>query len=327
MGDGSGAFKVGDVGSKNPKLTIHFFHGEDTWGARVALDQLARDQQARLRWLEPEDLATKTLQQWCEENGSNLFGREIMVLRDVSGWPSAAQQAMYETLEEPAGQGQVVIWQRESVPANHPLTRRFKKQAKGFTYDRQAIIQWLITETEQAGGKINPAAAAILVDRLGSDRWRLQAEVHKLILQQTEITEATARQCEAVTQEEGTIFQAIGAMTTPGQLRQAITLVEGLLSQGHSEFYILSMISYQLRTLLAIGYGAGQGWAAEEISRQASLPLFVVRQRLGSIKNFPRGRLVGMLVKVLATDMALKQGKTDPRTGLLLLVLGFGSSR
>jgi DNA polymerase III delta subunit len=120
---------------------------------------------------------------------------------------------------------------------------------------------------------------------------------------------------------EAEIFSTLQALVG-GRRRQALKSIEVLLREGHSEFYILAMLLYQFRTLLIVRAGLDSGQRVHDIVREGKLKQFAVEKNLPYARRFSRSFLMAILTKVLATEFAIKQGKVDPTTGLMMLVLG-----
>ena len=82
------------------------------------------------------------------------------------------------------------------------------------------------------------------------------------------------------------------------------------------------MLAYQFRTLLAVKDGILAKQREFEIVRAAKLHPYVVQKSMPVARRWERNALLAALTRILATDFAIKQGKVEARTGLLLLVLG-----
>jgi len=90
-----------------------------------------------------------------------------------------------------------------------------------------------------------------------------------------------------------------------------------------SEFYIMSMLAYQFRVLLIIRAGLDAGLNQQVIAREGKLHPFVVQKNSQVAGQASLDFWRDALTKIMATDVAIKQGRIDARTGLLMLVNGF----
>jgi DNA polymerase III delta subunit len=320
---------------------VHYFYGQDTYAARGAISALADENGARLHWLEAPDLAERGAAGLVASGSMGLFGRELFVARDVSGWSKGLQDDLLASLARAGRSIDCVVWDRGVTdrrsalyrqlarPAAKPGERastagpdglRLAGQAREFSLPSPTeAAQWIADEAVRRGGKIDRSAARLLVDLAGVDRWQLTAELDKLLLSDEAITVAAVRR-EVPPSGSAEIFSTLDALSR-GRRQQAVSSVMTLLQNGESEFYILSMLAYQFRTLHAIRRGLEQGHGQGEIARAAGLAPYAVQKNYPHAQRFSLAVLREALARILATDFAIRRGVVDQRTAVLLLVL------
>lgn len=295
---------------------IHYFYGEDTYAARQAIDEVAKEHKATIRWLDGRAIAARPVREWGIQSQS-LFGQSLSVIREPSRLPESSKAAMKELGKT----GEWVLWEAGTPPARSWLGKAFRTQARRFAYlDVARLVTWIGERVTNRGGTITPAVAQQLIDRVGLDRWQLTSELEKLLLTNPTIT---AQQVGAITltnEPEASIFDALTAVAR-GDQRLALRGILTLLAGGASELYSLSMIAYQFRTMLLVRVGEDAGKSDTIIAQEAGLKPFVVGKTRPLVQAFSPARLQDYLTKILATDFAIKQGKVDARTGLMLLIL------
>lgn len=268
---------------------IRYFYGEDTFAAREAVTRLAKEENARVIFWEAEGFDEESLAERLERGGG-LFGKELAVLCEPSQLRQGLQEKLVEATEKKVT-ADLILW--DSEPNERlPVFKYFQKKAQVFSaLSARQLEEWLTAQAKERQAVLEPGAAARLVARIGPDRWRLLSELEKLSLQNERITsEHVAREVPDQT-GEGEIFELL-RLVTAGKKSAAIQQLEGLLTAGNSEFYILSMLAYQFRKLY-------------------------LAQRTGIWLNG--------LARVVATDFSIKQGKVDARTGVTMLILGLTS--
>ena len=135
---------------------------------------------------------------------------------------------------------------------------------------------WLMAQAEQYGGSIDEAAAQMMVERLGVDSWRLITELEKILVTHEHITVDCV--ATAVPKAPAAEMFAMLEALTRGDLGRAVASVEILLGGGAGEFYILSMLAYQFRTLLAIRRGIDQGQGQADIAGACGLKPYSVQK-------------------------------------------------
>lgn len=264
---------------------IQYFYGEDTFAAREMIGDLAKKEKARLIFWEAEDLDEQSLAERLERS-RGLFGKEMAVVREASHLRKGLQEGLVEAAEKKAA-ANVVLW--DSEPDERSLVfKNFHTRARIFSaLPADRLQTWLIQEAQQRQVSLEPKAAAMLVARVGPDRWRLLSELEKLSLQNENITSEQVTQAVPNQGEEGEIFELL-RLIAAGKKSAAMRQLEGLLTAGNSEFYILSMLAYQFRKMY-----------------------LTQRSR----------KWLNDLARVVATDFSIKQGKIDARTGLTMLIV------
>jgi DNA polymerase-3 subunit delta len=116
------------------------------------------------------------------------------------------------------------------------------------------------------------------------------------------------------------IFAMIDALGQKNA-KKATKLMDDLLTSGESEGYLLSMISYQFRNLLAIKDLTKKGLNKFQITKQTRIHPYVVSKTIPQCKNFTIKGLENIYQKLLQTDINIKTGKLEPRLALDLLVV------
>lgn len=288
---------------------LKYFYGEDTYAAREAIGDLAKKIPAQLHWIASEGLDEKSLPGYVERGSVGLFGKELMILRN----PSQLSKALQEILMKAAGssRAELVLWEAEDADERSVFFKHFRPHAKHFPTPAAAELkQWLEQEATRRGVSLGKGTAEVLLERLGFDRWRLLSELERLSLAGKEITREWVEAEIEAGSSEGQIFELLRAVTS-GQARGAMIQLQNLLESGESELYVVAMLAYQFRTLYLLAQGKTQG-----ISPGAARNLQSVARRR------PAVAWLTDLTRVVATDFAIKQGKTDMRTGVTMLVLG-----
>ncbi len=303
-------------------MSIYYFYGPDTYAAREEIGALAVQQNARIRWLDKEDLIEDGPGKWIGQGGGSLFGREIVVVRDPGKLSVAGQTLLLEAMQK-ASAGTYVLWERGELKKQEPLFKELGANAKLWPLlGTERLSSWLKEEAEKLGAVMDIEAARMIVERAGQDRWILKGELEKLALTVKKIT--TAEVAMAVPEsEQAEIFSVLDALAR-GEKRRAINGIQVLLLEGNGEFYILAMLAYQLRTLFIVRAGIDRGLKQFEIVREARIKSYSVQKNWEAAKRRTAPAWRDALTRVLATDFAIKQGKVDARTGVLMLVAGLG---
>ena len=297
---------------------VRFFYGTDTYASREEIGRLAEKLNASIRWLDRSSLEEKSFSDWVAQS-SGLFGRELYVVRD----PGNLLKDLQEQLAEADSiKCEAVLWQRGKVDKRVRLWQAYRKQAKEFS-DMEPVVlaRWLVEKAGEAGkGSLDPAAAQLMVQWLGADKWRLLSELERLQLMEPKVTAGMVER-EVVRPAVADVFVVMDALTS-GDKKGAINGVEALLAQGFNEFYVLSMLQRNFRILSAVQGGKKRGLSDQDIARLAKLHPYVVQKTAVAARRITDERAVEGLTRVAATDFAIKQGRSDAKTAVMMLTMG-----
>lgn len=294
---------------------VRYFYGEDTYEARRAVDALARSSGARVYFVDRSDLEREGAA--CLVGGRGLFGATLPVVRDASVLPAALQEIVSAAVEaQPSTL--FVLWDRGAPQRRSCLFQRYRGAGQQFAVpSRAALLTWLAEVAREQEIALSREALAELLEAVGPDRWRLRQEMEKLALG-GEVTHGVS----AASRE--TIFPVLEALLR-GQRAAALSGMAALLAAGHGEFYILSLLAYQFRSLFVIRCGLEARRAPVTIVREGRLKSYTVTKGL----PYARGRAAVFwreaLARVLATEQAIRGGRVEARTGLLMLVGGLAA--
>lgn len=295
---------------------MRYLYGDDTFAARQAITDLAAQQQAETRWLDGESI-TASLDEALAQGGS-LFGAVITVLRDPSRLAKKQQEELAARVSD---RDDVVLWERTKVDKRSKLWRAAKAHATEYAVlSPTELVAWVQGQATQAGGTIGSDAAHEVVQRLGTDRWRLQNEMARLILLfPDEVTLDGVRE-HVVAHGEGHIFQALDAITA-GSPDRAVVAFDQLWADGHGEFYITAMLTHHFRSLALVRGGIDDGKSPDEIAGEYKLHRFVVQKSRPVAMRLSASILHNCLSRIVATELAIKQGTMESRTAVSLLIV------
>ena len=184
-----------------------------------------------------------------------------------------------------------------------------------------SLNRWVKRAAERKGANITPPAIQAITEMVGSDLWTLDRELEKLSLYAAgrEITEPDIRALVPYAQEAN-IFAAVDAIMD-GQPGAALRLLAQLMQDGREPLYIIAMIERQLRLLALARDLSDRGIAQPELGRRMGTNSdFVVRKTLNQARRLSLPEISRQYRRVLASDLAIKQGRLEPAVSLELLV-------
>lgn len=302
---------------------ISYIFGEDTFGASQALFAHAQKEKATVKYIGQEQAALTPLRELVAQ-GSTLFGAVLPVVRDPSLWRAAGQAEIVSLLKK-GEEIKVIFWDRAVADKRTAVYAALKKFGKEFPLlSAYQLESWLEEEAVARGAGLEKGVARLLVERVGSNRWRLLGELEKLCLRFEHITLKAAAACLPPAAASGNSFAFVEAVVSR-QPKQAITMLQALLAEGEAELGLLGLLAWQLRSLLVIQLDQQRGLSSTDIARQRGLAPYTIEKGAALARRLPPAFLLDGLSRLLATDFAIKQGRVDARTGLTMTVLGLAT--
>lgn len=199
--------------------------------------------------------------------------------------------------------------------------------AQDFGIPTLSSIEKLIDEkTEENGIKISSEAKNKFILYIGSDLYRAENEITKLILYSKHEkikTIEVSLVAELVWPENSAgIFDFIDAIGVKNQ-KKSVSLLYKLIEAGENELYILSMIVYQFRNMITISNYLDRRASASEIAKKGKIHPFVVQKTINILSKYSKEKLAKNYIKLGEADFAIKTGQVDPKLSLLMLVSDF----
>ncbi len=252
---------------------------------------------------------------------SGLFAREkLVILENSLALNQAKQEQLLEFLRDfkkrKDSQTFLTVVELSSKDNKGKLFNFLKKADRAHKFDflkGAELSKWIDAEVKKE------SAGKVAIDReannwLGlitkGDLWRVSREIKKIVNFKTsgQIDLDEVRQiCQG--QAEGKIFDLVDAVGQ-GNKPRSLELKKQLFNQGENEFYIFSMIIFQMRNLLKVSQCVKKGMTDKQvISRKLGLHPFVVQKTLGQLRAFPEKRLAAAYQ--LAAEIDLKSKQSD----------------
>ncbi len=281
-----------------------------------------------------------------------LGGRRLVVVHnwlsqlatDLGRGKKAARehaQALAEYLPQVPDSTHLVFVEEKTIAANHPVMKVIQSLAaekrarvRAFTLPpktrerREFILRWLRDQTRGLEIEIDPQAATLLADILGTNMRLLHQELEKL---RTYVGAGGYISPEAVRQvvpytHEANIFDMLNAIGDHNS-RRAIRLLQQVLEGGQHPLQILALVARQYRIYIGLKDMAEQGMKPEEMARRLRIPAWTIRRDLRVARRMSWPFLERVMERLLETDVRIKQGEIDATLALQLLVTGLSMAK
>src|SRR3989339_1900045 len=115
-----------------------------------------------------------------------------------------------------------------------------------------ALVNWVKKEFNRNGAGANAEALKKLIAYIGNDLWRLSGEISKLV-SYSDKKEVRGEDIDLLVKAnlDTNIFKTLDALARRDK-STALRLIHEHLEEGENEMYLLSMLAYQLRSLLKL---------------------------------------------------------------------------
>ncbi len=196
-------------------------------------------------------------------------------------------------------------------PAAHSKARLLRKitTVQCPIVPQKALAGWCIQRARALGKPMEPNAAALLADRIGTNLGQMDGQIRNLI--------ACCKERPAITEKDVSdlcggdrLWQAweLAEMILDRNAPQALRALDRLFRDGESPQGLLVPIGRNIRRLIVIKQLAQEGLKDDEIARRAGAPPWLIGKLLREKRNLTIADLKDMLHQVLKADLDCKTG-------------------
>jgi DNA polymerase-3 subunit delta len=214
--------------------------------------------------------------------------RRYLLADGVERWRDKQLEAVAAAIGALPPDLTVVLIARAKAPAK--LTKAVKA-AEGEIHEFEApkardMPRLLVGDAKRLGFALEPAAARILVDRMGTNPVRLRNELERLALWAGEARQVTAADLDAMVSD--TSEEAVWALSDALLERnpaKAASIAERLVSQGENVTGLIYGLASRLRKACAAAVQIAEGVPAKQVESGLGMHPYAARQliaRLGS---------------------------------------------
>ncbi len=187
-----------------------------------------------------------------------------------------------------------------------------------------ALNNYIEKVVGQYGLSLDKKASFALISGLGQNFDRLISELEKICLfvkgsSRSVIEEKDIRSL-IVGEANESIFKFLDFILQKNK-KSAFCSLNGLISSGLNELYIISMLAYQFRALYLVKELADKKMPDATIAKELRIHPFVVKKNKSLASKHSYLVLEKKILSLYNTDLSIKTGKLSPGVGLDLLVV------
>lgn len=214
--------------------------------------------------------------------------RRYLLADGVERWRDRQLEAVAAAIVELPPDLTLVLIARAKTPAK---LARAVKAAKGELHEFEApkareMPGRLVAEAEQLGFRLEPAAARLLVDRMGPGSLRLQNELERLALWAGEAGEVTVADLAAMVSDtsEEAVWSLSDALLEQDAPR-ALRIAERLISQGENVTGLIYGLVSRLRKACSAAALLEEGVPPKQVESGLGMHPYAAKQLVGRLRN------------------------------------------
>lgn len=179
---------------------------------------------------------------------------------------------------------------------------------------------WITARAQLAGATLEPRAVHELASATGPDTDRIEQELLKLatFAGGKPVTQADVRALVAGA-IEADIFELTRSVVKK-DVRTAVATLERLLADGQAPQQILALLLWQFRVLVFAARMENMA-DAEKAAKAIRSSAGAIARWQAEARRISRPDVIRAYEALYATDLAIKQGRTEPETAMMLCVL------
>jgi DNA polymerase-3 subunit delta len=220
--------------------------------------------------------------------------RRYLLADGVERWRDRQLDAVAAALGELPPDLSVVLIARAKAPAK---LARAVKGAGGEIHEFEApkareMPRVLVGDAKRLGFRLDPAAARMLVERMGANPQRLHNELERLALWAGEGGEVTAAELDAmVTDTSEAAVWALSDALLERDAPAALRISERLISQGENVTGLIYGLASRLRKACAAAMALEAGTAPKQIESTLGMHPYAAKQLVSRLQGVDPGEL------------------------------------
>lgn len=301
---------------------ILFFYGDNDFMIRNEVNRLREHYKKTVGSalsLEVFDLASGSLSEVVEATAAApLFANSrLMVLRGLE--KSKLAEGQIEKLIETVPDSTVLIIESPGIDRRSKAFKTLAALPKATEFKTLTPVQlqsWVARTAKKLGAEIDSKTISYLVERVGSDQWRLQSELQKLANYSSIITREAIDQLTAP-KIDTTIFALIEQVAA-GEIKDSLQTYDQLTMDGVADQQIIAMLNWHYRNIaLAIdNLGARDTFWAKAFG----ISPFAAQKATRLAARLNLADCLRAYNSIIEADEAIKSGQKPSRTALIDLI-------
>ena len=257
-----------------------------------------------------------------------LASQRLVVFSNPSARYSqaAGQKKFIEFLNQVPGSANLILIETGPMKETHWLIKWARSAAqevevRAFNMPRlREMPDWIMTEAQNQGGKMDRQAAMRLAEMTGEDTRQAAQEITKLLtyVDYQHAIELADVEAVSVVTAQGDVFVMVDALGT-GNGKKALASLHQLL-ESEDPFQLFGMVVRQFRLLLQARELMDAKGNAQTVAKELGIAPFVAEKVYGQARGFKMETLETIHHRLLKLDEDVKTGVMPIDTSLEMFV-------
>lgn len=314
-------------------MPVHLFYGTDEYAMTSRVSEFQRGMgDPATAAMNTSRLDGRTVTEDDLNNAVNSMPflasqRLIIFINPSARYAQAAQQKKFlEFLKQVPESANLILIEAGPLKETHWLVKWARNAgqnvyAQAYNHPKlRDMPDWIFTEAQAQGGKIDHQAAARLAEMTGEDTRQAAQEISKLLtyVNYKHTVELADVEAVSVVTAQGNVFEMVDALGT-GNGKKALASLHQLL-ESEEPFQLLVMVVRQFRLLLQTREIMDARGNAQSVARELGVAPFVAEKIHGQARGFSLEVLEAIYHRLLQLDEDVKTGAMPIETALEMFV-------
>lgn len=237
--------------------------------------------------------------------------RRYLLADGVERWRDRQLEAVAAALAELPPDLSLVLIARAKAPAK--LVKAVKA-AGGEVHEFEApkareMPRVLVADAKRLGFRLDPAAARVLVDRMGANPQRLHNELERLAIWAGEDGAVDAADLDAmITDTSEAVVWALSDALLERDAAAALRSAERLISQGENVTGLIYALASRLRKACAAAAMLEEGVAPKQVESSLGTHPYAAKQLVGRLRNVDASELQEAMIALADLEVWCRGG-------------------
>jgi len=287
---------------------IHLLTGENTFELERQLKELIASFDGDIERVDGEELSVESLPDLL--SGATLFSSSRLVVMKDAGKNKPLWATLGDWFEKGVSNDLVLV---ESHPDKRTKPYKWLEKNAEVTVCKELqpfeAVRWVQDEVKSRGLTPSRGLVEFFVDYVGTDQWRLDSELNKLVLSGKELSEDVIREVVEPT-PQATSFELLDAAFR-GQIKEMERLFE-TVSRDEDPYMFFGLLARQVYALALMQ--TGRGAREDDVAKATGVHPFVLRKVASLAHNMTGTSLKTVTSRLAELDANMKSRPVEPWT-------------